>query len=70
MKEKKVLILGGGIAGVEAAIQLRKKGFEVSLISNRDFLYVYPISIWIPTISIVKSCLWGSYIVLILKPSN
>jgi sulfide:quinone oxidoreductase len=46
---KKVVILGGGIAGVECAIFLRKYNFEVELISDRDYLYVYPISIWIPT---------------------
>ena len=45
---KKVLILGGGFAGVEAAIFLRKENFEVTLISNRNYLYVYPTSIWIP----------------------
>jgi sulfide:quinone oxidoreductase len=45
----KVLILGGGFAGVEAAIYLRKNNFEVTLISDRDYLYVYPTSIWIPT---------------------
>ncbi len=45
---KKVLILGGGFAGVEAAIFLRKEKFDVTLISNRDYLYVYPTSIWIP----------------------
>ncbi len=46
---KKVLILGGGFAGVEAAIYLRKYGFDVTIISNRDYLYVYPTSIWVPT---------------------
>jgi len=47
---KKVLILGGGFAGVETAIQLQKsKQFEVTLVSDRDFLFVYPISIWVPT---------------------
>ncbi|WP_297483990.1 FAD-dependent oxidoreductase [Sulfurimonas sp.] len=46
---KKVLILGGGFAGVEAAIFLRKEGFSVTLISNRDYFYIYPTSIWIPT---------------------
>jgi len=46
---KKVLILGGGFAGVESAIFLRKEGFEVTLISNRDYFYIYPTSIWIPT---------------------
>ncbi|WP_457623936.1 NAD(P)/FAD-dependent oxidoreductase [Persephonella sp.] len=46
---KKVLVLGGGIGGVEAAIALKKEGFDVQLVSDRDFLFVYPISIWIPT---------------------
>ncbi len=44
-----MLVLGGGFAGVESAIQLRKYGYNVSLVSNRDFLFVYPISIWVPT---------------------
>lgn len=48
----KVLVLGGGIAGVEAAIQLRSKNHEVTLVSNRDYLFVYPISIWIPVHSL------------------
>ncbi len=46
---KKVLVLGGGIGGLEAAIALRKEGFEVELVSDRDYVYIYPISIWIPT---------------------
>jgi len=45
----KVLILGGGFAGVEAAIFLRKKGYPVTLVSDRDYFYIYPTSIWIPT---------------------
>ena len=45
---KKVTIIGGGFAGVESAIYLRKKGIDVTLISDRDYLYIYPISIWIP----------------------
>jgi sulfide:quinone oxidoreductase len=45
---KGVLILGGGIAAIEAAIYYRKEGFEVELISPRDYLFIYPISIWIP----------------------
>ena len=46
---KKVLILGGGFAGVQTAIELQKKGiFEVTLVSDRDYLYLYPISIWVP----------------------
>jgi sulfide:quinone oxidoreductase len=46
---KKVLILGGGFAGVEAAIYLRKQEIEVTLVSDRDYFYIYPTSIWIPT---------------------
>ncbi len=46
---KKVLILGGGFAGVETAIDLQKsKMFDVTLVSDREFLFVFPISIWIP----------------------
>jgi len=47
--KSKVLILGGGFAGLESAIFLRKEGFEVTLISDRDYFYIYPTSIWIPT---------------------
>ena len=46
---KRVLILGGGFAGVEVAIYLRKQGIETTLISDRDYFYIYPTSIWIPT---------------------
>jgi sulfide:quinone oxidoreductase len=46
---KKALIIGGGFAGLEAAIQLRKVGLEVTLVSNRPFLFVYPTSIWVVT---------------------
>ena len=45
---KKVLILGGGIGGVAAAIAFRKQGFEVELVSDRDYLFIYPLAIWIP----------------------
>lgn len=46
---KKVLILGGGFAGVQAAIDLQKNGrFEVTLVSDRPYMYLFPISIWIP----------------------
>lgn len=45
---KSVTIIGGGIAGVEAAIYYRKEGFEVELISDRSYVFIYPIAIWIP----------------------
>ncbi len=45
---KNFLILGGGFAGIEAAIKLRKYGHNVTLVSNRDYLFIYPLSIWIP----------------------
>lgn len=45
---KNVTILGGGIAGIEAAIYYRKEGFEVELISDRSYVFIYPIAIWIP----------------------
>ncbi len=44
----KILVLGGGFAGLEAAIKLRKYKYEVTLISERDYMFIYPISIWIP----------------------
>jgi len=45
----RVLILGGGFAGVEAAIYLRKNDMDVTIVSDRDYFYIYPTSIWIPT---------------------
>ncbi len=46
---KKVLILGGGFAGLQTAIELQKKKiFDITLVSERDYLYLYPVSIWIP----------------------
>ncbi|BCD59413.1 MULTISPECIES: NAD(P)/FAD-dependent oxidoreductase [unclassified Nitratiruptor] len=45
---KKAVVLGGGFAGVEAAIFLRKEGFAVDLISPRPYMYIYPTSIWVP----------------------
>lgn len=45
----KILILGGGFAGVETAIYLKKDNHDVTLISDRDYLYVYPTSIWVTT---------------------
>ncbi len=44
----KVLVLGGGFAGVEAAIFLRKENHDVTLISDREYMYIYPTSIWVP----------------------
>lgn len=46
---KNILILGGGFAGIEAAIYLRKYKYNVTLVSDRDFFYIYPTSIWVPT---------------------
>jgi len=43
------LVLGGGFASLEAAIYLRKQNIEVTLVSDRDYFYIYPTSIWIPT---------------------
>ncbi len=45
---KNFLILGGGLSGIEAAIKLKNKGYNVTLVSDRDYLFIYPISIWIP----------------------
>ncbi len=46
---KKILILGGGFAGIQTAIKLQKSGrFNVTLVSDRDYLFLYPISIWVP----------------------
>lgn len=47
---KKIVVLGGGMGGVEAAISLTVKlkgDYQIDLISNRDFLYIYPASIWL-----------------------
>lgn len=54
---KKIIVIGGGFAGLEASIQLRNKGYEVTLVSDRDYLFIYPVSIWIPVngISFEKS---------------
>jgi len=46
---KKVLVLGGGFAGVDAAAHLKKMQYDVALVSERDFFYIYPTSIWVPT---------------------
>jgi sulfide:quinone oxidoreductase len=52
---KNVLILGGGFAGIEAAIYLKKANYDVTLVSDREYLYIYPTSIWIPT-NKIKFC--------------
>lgn len=49
MENKTIVIVGGGFAGVEAAINLSRKKYKVTLVSNRDYFFIYPISIWIPT---------------------
>lgn len=46
---KKVLVLGGGFAGIDATIHLKKLDYDVTLVSDRDYFYIYPTSIWIPT---------------------
>ena len=46
--KKKIVILGGGFAGVEAAIRMRKYGYSVTLVSDREYLFIYPTSIWVP----------------------
>ena len=46
---KKVLVLGGGFAGVDVAAYLCKANYEVTLVSDRDYFYIYPTSIWVPT---------------------
>ncbi|MGA8893053.1 MAG: FAD-dependent oxidoreductase [Anaeromyxobacteraceae bacterium] len=43
------LVVGGGFAGLEAAIQLRKAGLDVTLVSERPYLWIYPTSIWVVT---------------------
>ncbi len=47
--KKHIVVVGGGFAGLEAAIRLRKKKHEVTLVSDRDYMFIYPVSIWIPT---------------------
>jgi sulfide:quinone oxidoreductase len=44
-----VLIVGGGFAGLEAAIMARRAGLETTLVSDRPEIYIYPLSIWVPT---------------------
>lgn len=46
---KKVVVLGGGFAGIDSAIHLKKLNYDVTLVSDRSYFYIYPTSIWIPT---------------------
>jgi sulfide:quinone oxidoreductase len=46
---KNAIVVGGGFAGLEAAIQLRKAGMDVTLVSDRPYLFIYPTSIWVVT---------------------
>jgi sulfide:quinone oxidoreductase len=46
---KTALVLGGGFGGVESAIQLARRGFDVTLVSDRPYLFMYPTSIWLVT---------------------
>jgi len=46
---KRALVIGGGFAGVEAAIFLRKRGLDVTLVAERPYLWMYPTSIWVAT---------------------
>lgn len=46
---RRALVLGGGFAGLESAVSLRARGFEVTLVSDRPYLFIHPTSIWIPT---------------------
>jgi sulfide:quinone oxidoreductase len=49
VQKKRVVVLGGGFAGVQTAIGLQKQGtFAVTLVSDRGYFYLYPTSIWIP----------------------
>jgi sulfide:quinone oxidoreductase len=43
------IVVGGGFAGLEAAIHLRKAGLTVTLVSDRPYLWIYPTSIWVVT---------------------
>ena len=38
----KVVVIGGGIAGLEAALRTERKGFNVKLIEPKDSMLFYP----------------------------
>ena len=46
---KHAVVVGGGFAGLEAAISLVRSGLAVTLVSERPFLWIYPTSIWVAT---------------------
>jgi sulfide:quinone oxidoreductase len=46
---RSALVVGGGFAGLEAAIRLREAGLAVTLVSDRPYLWIYPTSIWVVT---------------------
>ena len=43
MKNKKVIVVGGGFGGFKAVQGLLKKGFKVTLISEHDYFYFTPL---------------------------
>ncbi len=43
------LVLGGGFGGLEAAIGLAARGVDVTLVSDRRQMFIYPTSIWMVT---------------------
>ncbi len=47
-KQQHIVVLGGGFAGVESVYHLSKLGHRVTLVSDREYCFIYPISIWIP----------------------
>jgi sulfide:quinone oxidoreductase len=46
---KHALVLGGGFAALESAIELRKAGLDVTVVSDRPYLFMHPTSIWVAT---------------------
>jgi len=67
MSRTKVLVLGGGFAGVEAAIYLKKEDLDVTLVSDRDYFYIYPTSIWIPTGEVTREDVSVPLVTLAMK---
>jgi len=39
--QKHIVVLGGGFAGVESVFRLRKLGYKVTLVSDRDYCFIY-----------------------------